>query len=147
MTDKLAQRPMRVERGDLLGLVTFLDGLARDDGQGSDVRADAAHWANALCSLLAYGSPKDERWIDMVPAGLKIPYHYVSILELAVAELDDDVKATMPGRLTMARQMAEQADNADYCTDMRLDALDALQTLLSGIEADALEVEVEQTVD
>jgi hypothetical protein len=131
MSDELLERPMRIERGDLVNLEILLDTVARDKRQPKGIQRDAAHWASVVDDMLAYGSPSPE----LVPIGFQIPDHYQVIFEMTEAELPDDVKAEIPGQLAIARQMAERADDDSFCIDYRLDCLRALEGLLAGIQS------------
>jgi hypothetical protein len=145
--DKLWERPMRVERGDLVNLGLILDGVARDTRQPKRVRVDARYWAGALSDMLAYGSPSPERWVALLPTGFKLRDHYSIIVEQTIAELPDAVKAEIPAYLAMSRTIAAMVDNTDLCTDARLDALLALEDVMVRIQDASTEAEAVEAVE
>jgi hypothetical protein len=91
---------------------------------------------NASRALLFENDPAKRvrlRWLSFSVRGF-----YANMVAETLARLDDDFKAEQPIRVQMARQAAEMCDNADYSTDFRLDALNALETVLESLEPTGL---------
>jgi len=129
--EQLLERPMHVARGDLVDLQMLMHKIASDKKQDNDVRDQADQWVGVLNEILVYGGGE----LDLAPVGLGIKDHYQIIYEMTVAELPAAVKASMPGRLAMARTMAEGADDISHGTDYRLDCVNALERLLVGFQS------------
>jgi hypothetical protein len=106
------------------------------------LRADAAYWSELMSDVLLYGSPSPERWVSMVPASFHSKDHYQILVEQTIAEMPEGVKAEIPGRLAMARTIAAEVDNSEYCLEFRIDVLNALEEVMIGLQRqDADEVE------
>jgi hypothetical protein len=117
--------------------------VIEDEDQPDDLRADAADVEFMLSEVLLHQSHSadGERSIRLLPIGFKWAQFYTQMVDEFVLDLPAEVREDMPVHILMARMAAKYTDDGLYSSDFRLDAYDALNTILAALKAAAADDE------
>lgn len=127
----------RMERAELVDAAMIAYETWHDETKPKTLRAKAEKTFRKLNDRLLCGYPEG-RSIRLIPMPFRMKGYYVEMVEELILDLGaSELEAAEPVRCQLARHTAQLIDDTGLSDDYRLEARDALDQVLAGLQDSA----------
>lgn len=134
-TGRVMKRHELVASRDMLTRVSVLAcNVVDDESQPNAVRDEAASVQFWLSEMLCYQNQPATPF-RLIPVGMKVAQFFTHLVDELILDLGGElVEELWPAYCQMAPQAAKMAYDGLYSAEFRLDAYDAMNTVLAGLK-------------